>query len=58
MPRIVVQYLASGEEHVFAFAEEAYSLGINRGYEFASKVLRFTYSSMGSQESAMAIMAR
>ena len=50
LPRIVVQYLASGEEHVFAFAEEAYSLGINRGYEFASKVLRFTYSSMTTPE--------
>ena len=38
--------LASGEEHVIAFAEEAYSLGIDGGYEFATNLLRFTYSSM------------
>ena len=46
LPRIVVRRLASGEEHVIAFAEEAYSLGIDGGYEFATDVLRFTYSSM------------
>src|SRR5262249_36254826 len=41
---------ASDEEHVIAFAEEAYSLGINGGYDFASNVLRFTYSSMTTPE--------
>ena len=46
LPRIVVQHLASGEEHVIAFAEEAYALGIDRGYEFTTNMLRFTYSSM------------
>jgi oligopeptidase B len=46
LPRIVVQRLASGEEHVIAFAEEAYALGMHRGYEFATNILRFTYSSM------------
>ena len=46
LPRIVVRRLASGEEHVIAFAEEAYSLGIDGGYEFATNLLRFTYSSM------------
>ena len=46
MPRIVVRRLADGEEHVIAFAEEAYSLGIDGGYEFATNLLRFTYSSM------------
>jgi oligopeptidase B len=46
LPRIVVRRLASGEEHVIAFAEEAYSLGIDGGYEFATDLLRFTYSSM------------
>jgi len=45
LPRIVVQRLASGEEHVIAFAEEAYALGVHRGYEFATNILRFTYSS-------------
>jgi oligopeptidase B len=46
LPRIVVRRLASGEEHDIAFAEEAYSLGIDGGYEFATNLLRFTYSSM------------
>jgi oligopeptidase B len=50
LPRIVVRRLASGEEHVIAFAEEAYSLGINGGYEFATNLLRFTYSSMTTPE--------
>jgi oligopeptidase B len=46
LPRIVVRQLASGEEHVIAFAEDAYSLGMDGGYEFATDLLRFTYSSM------------
>jgi oligopeptidase B len=46
LPRIVVRRLATGEEHTIAFAEEAYSLGINPGYEFATDTLRFSYSSM------------
>jgi oligopeptidase B len=50
LPRIVVRRLASGEEHVISFAEEAYSLGIDGGYEFATDVLRFTYSSMTTPE--------
>jgi oligopeptidase B len=50
LPRILVRHLATDEEHVIAFGEEAYSLGLNRGYEFASSVLRFTYSSMTTPE--------
>jgi len=46
LPRIVVRQLASDEEHVIAFSEEAYSLGTVGGYEFSTDVLRFTYSSM------------
>jgi oligopeptidase B len=46
LPRIVVRRLATGEEHAIAFEEEAYSLGIDGGYEFATDLLRFTYSSM------------
>ncbi len=46
LPRIVVQRLSSGERHTIAFPEEAYSLAINPGLEFATNVLRFTYSSM------------
>lgn len=46
LPRITLRALASGEEHAIAFAEEAYGLGLNGGYEFDPKSLRFTYSSM------------
>ena len=46
LPRIVVRRLDSGEEHTIAFPEEAYSLGADSGYEFATDRLRFHYSSM------------
>jgi oligopeptidase B len=46
LPRIVVRNLATGEEHVIDFPEEAYSLGADGGYEFVSDRLRFYYSSM------------
>jgi oligopeptidase B len=46
LPRIVVRHIASGEEHVIAFPEEAYSLGADGGYEFVTDNLRFYYSSM------------
>jgi oligopeptidase B len=46
LPRIVVRRLATGEEHTIAFPEEAYSLGMDAGLEFATDTLRFTYSSM------------
>jgi oligopeptidase B len=46
LPRIVVRNLASGEEHAIAFAEQAYSLGNDGGYEFSTSTLRFNYSSM------------
>src|SRR5262249_1181169 len=44
--RIVVRRLADQDEHVIAFAEEAYSLGVSAGYEFVTDTLRFNYSSM------------
>ena len=44
-PRIVVRD-TKGNEHVVAFAEEAYSLGLQPGHEFETAVIRFTYSSM------------
>ena len=46
LPRIVVRHLTDGEEHAIAFAEEAYSLGLEGGYEFVTDTLRFDYSSM------------
>ncbi len=45
LPRIVVRGLETGEEHIVDFDEEAYSLGIQTGYEFDTTTLRFTYSS-------------
>jgi oligopeptidase B len=46
LPRIVVRRFADGLEHGIAFAEEAYSLGMSPGYEYDTRTLRFTYSSM------------
>jgi oligopeptidase B len=46
LPRIVVRRIADGSEHTIAFAEEAYSLGFDPGFEFATDTLRFSYSSM------------
>jgi oligopeptidase B len=46
LPRLVARRLANGEEHVISFDEEAYSLGMDPGYEFVTDLLRFSYSSM------------
>jgi oligopeptidase B len=46
LPRIVVRRFADGAEHEIAFAEEAYALGMSPGYEYDTRTLRFTYSSM------------
>jgi oligopeptidase B len=46
LPRLAVRRLATAEEHAIAFAEEAYSLGVDPGFEFATDTTRFTYSSM------------
>ena len=45
-PRIVVREIASGAETPVAFPEEAYSLGLDGGYEFDTDTIRFVYSSM------------
>jgi oligopeptidase B len=46
LPRIVARRISTGEEHAVSFDEEAYSLNMDPGYEFATDALRFTYSSM------------
>ncbi|HSI02518.1 MAG TPA: S9 family peptidase [Reyranella sp.] len=46
LPAIVIRELAAGEEHGIAFAEAAYSLDMQAGFEFETTTLRFTYSSM------------
>ncbi len=50
LPRIVVRRLADGDEHVIAFDEEAYHLGLAPGYQYDTTNLRFTYSSMATPE--------
>ncbi|GJD57463.1 S9 family peptidase [Methylobacterium dankookense] len=45
-PRIIVRDLGTGEEHPVAFAEEAYSLGLQPGHAFDTATIRFVYSSM------------
>ena len=37
---------ATGEEHVIAFDEEAFSLGLSGSYEYDTDIMRFSYSSM------------
>ena len=46
LPSIVIRDLADGSEHVIAFDEQAYSLDLQRGFEFDTTTLRFAYSSM------------
>jgi oligopeptidase B len=46
LPAIVIRDLLTGEEHAIAFDEAAYSLDTMGSYEFDSKNLRFSYSSM------------
>ena len=46
LPRIVVRRWSDGAEHEISFAEEAYSLGLQSGYEFETTRIRFSYSSM------------
>ncbi|MBO3759331.1 S9 family peptidase [Ciceribacter sp. L1K22] len=46
LPRIVIRDRKTGEEHAIAFAEEAYSLGLQGAAEYDTDVIRFSYSSM------------
>jgi oligopeptidase B len=46
LPRIVIRSRQDGSEHSIAFAEEAYSLGLLPGYEYHTRNLRFSYSSL------------
>lgn len=45
LPRIIIRNLDTGTENTIAFDEDAYALGLTGGYEFATKTLRFAYSS-------------
>jgi oligopeptidase B len=46
LPAIIIRDLTTGEEHAIAFDEAAYSLDTMGSYEFDTKNLRFSYSSM------------
>ncbi len=46
LPVIMIRDRTSGEEHSIAFAEEAYSLGLQGAAEYETDVIRFSYSSM------------
>jgi oligopeptidase B len=45
LPRIVIRDWSTSEEHSIALDEEAYSLGLSGSYEYATDVMRFSYSS-------------
>ncbi len=47
-PRIVVRSLTDHSERTITFDEEAYSLGIEAGYEFDTDIVRFRYSSLST----------
>jgi oligopeptidase B len=46
LPRIVIRELKTSLEHLIAFEEEAFSLGLSGSYEYDTEVMRFSYSSM------------
>jgi len=45
LPRIIVRNVDSAEEYAIDFEEEAFSLGMSGGFEFATDLMRFTYAS-------------
>jgi len=45
LPRFAVRDMATGEEHVVSFPEEAYDINALGGFEFDTTVMRFTYNS-------------
>lgn len=50
LPTISIRDLTTLDEHVIAFDEEAYALGLDPGLEFDTNLLRFSYSSMTTPE--------
>ncbi|MGR9294691.1 S9 family peptidase [Rhizobium leguminosarum] len=46
LPQIMIRDRKTGEEHAIAFAEEAYSLGLQGAAEYDTDIIRFSYSSM------------
>ena len=50
LPRIVITDYAGSESFEIEFEEQAYALGLEAGYEFATDTLRFTYESPSTPE--------
>jgi len=50
LPHIIVTRFSDDTTFEISFEEEAYSLGLAGGYEFATDTLRFVYSSMSTPE--------
>jgi oligopeptidase B len=46
LPRIIIMNRATSQTHSVGFDEEAYSLGLSGSAEYATNVIRFSYSSM------------
>ncbi len=46
LPQIMIRDRKTGAEHAIAFAEEAYSLGMQGAAEYDTDIIRFSYSSM------------
>ena len=46
LPQIMIRDRKTGAEHAIAFAEEAYSLGLQGAAEYDTDIIRFSYSSM------------
>ena len=49
-PRLIVRELASGDTHEIAFDAPTYFLRLETTYEFASRTLRFSYSTMATPQ--------
>ena len=45
LPKIIVRDLETDEEHEITFDEDAYDLTLHPGFEFETKILRFSFSS-------------
>jgi len=45
LPRIVIRDMRNGEQHAIEMEEDAYSLGLVSGYEYATSKIHFSYAS-------------
>jgi oligopeptidase B len=46
LPQIIIQPLSGEKAYTIDFEEEVYDLGVSRGFEYETEMLRFTYSSL------------